>query len=85
LSSFSPYEYVRIKVEKPPSFSRCFELLHIVQKKYQIIRVYEKSAREVLCLEEEVGKNCKTGNLTMFYVSYNIIRVIKHGGEDRRV
>jgi len=35
--------------------------------------------------KENAGKNCTTGTLTMFYVSYNIIRVIKYGGEDGRV
>jgi hypothetical protein len=40
---------------------------------------------EVLYLEEKAGTNCTTGTLTMFYVSYNIVRVIKYGGEDARV
>jgi hypothetical protein len=48
VSSFSPYEYVRIKVENPLLLAVAFmsvELRHIVQKKYHIIRVCEKSAR----------------------------------------
>jgi hypothetical protein len=48
LSSFSPYECVRIKVENPLLLAVIFmgvELRHIVQKKYHIIRACEKSAR----------------------------------------
>jgi hypothetical protein len=63
------------------------ELRHIVQKKYHIIRVCEKSARgSAMPRREGWGKkNCTTGTLTMFYVSYNIIRAIKYGGEDGRI
>jgi hypothetical protein len=35
--------------------------------------------------KENAGKNCTTGTLTMFYVSYHIIRVIKYGVEYGRV
>jgi len=47
--------------------------------------VCEKSARGCAMPKENARKNCTTGTLTMFYVSYNIIRVIKYGGEDGRV
>jgi hypothetical protein len=47
LFSFNPYDYVRIKVEKPLLLAVVFmgvELRHIVQKKYEIMWVCEKSA-----------------------------------------
>jgi hypothetical protein len=45
----------------------------------------EKSARGSVMPRREGWKNCTTGTVTMFYVSYNIIRVIKYGGEDERL